>query len=161
MTRKAHLGAALFATLVVTLAAAAGRAANVDAVDLTSKFQAAGLKVADLRAVEVGGVVVLRGKADDAASAAAAGTLAQSLGYPRVANLIQVVEPPDDQAIERFAERELGRHRSLDGCQFRIESDRGVVHLAGKVQYELQKDLAIKVVRQIDGVREVRADLQR
>ena len=161
MTRKAHSGAALFAALVVSLTAVAGRAANVDTVDLTSKFQAAGLKVAGLRAIEVGGVVVLRGKAEDAASAAAAGTLARSLGYTRVANLIQVIEPPDDQAIERLAERELGLHRSLDGCQFRIDSDHGVVHLAGKVQYELQKDLAINVVRQVDGVREVRADLQR
>ncbi len=160
MARKAHFGAALFATLVVTLAPAAVRAANVDAVDLTSKFQAAGLKI-DGRAIEVGGVVVLRGKADDVASAAAAGTLAQSLGFPRVANLIQVVEPPDDQAIERFVERELGLRRALDGCQFRIDSNHGVVHLAGKVQYELQKDVAINVVRQIDGVREVRADLQR
>jgi osmotically-inducible protein OsmY len=161
MARNAHFGAALFATLVVILAPAAGRAANVDTVDLTSKFQAAGLRVAGLQAVEVGGVVVLRGKADDVASAAAAGTLAQSLGYPRVANLIQLVEPPDDQAIERFAERELGLRRALDGCQFRIDSNHGVVHLAGKVQYELQKDVAINVVRQIDGVREVRADLQR
>jgi osmotically-inducible protein OsmY len=162
MNPKAHFGAALVATLVlVTLAPAAARAANVETVDLTPKFQAAGLKVDGLRAVEVGGIVVLRGRTDSAESAAEAGTLAQSLGYRRVANLIQVVEPPDDQAIERLVERQLALHRSLDGCQFRIDSDRGVVHLAGKVQYELQKDVAIEVARQVDGVRGVKADLQR
>jgi osmotically-inducible protein OsmY len=161
MTSKTHFGATLITTLVLTLTPAASRAANVDAVDLTPKFRSAGLKVDGLRAVEVGGIVVLRGKADSAASAAEAGTVAQSLGYQRVANLIQVVEPPDDAAIERRVERQLGLSRALDGCQFRADSDHGVVRLTGKVQYELQKDVAVDVVRQIDGVREVVADLKR
>jgi len=161
MTSKTHLGAALIATLVLTLTAAASRAANVETVDLTPKFQSASLKVDGLRAVEVGGIVILRGRADSAASAAEAGTLAQSLGYPRVANLIQVIGPPDDAAIERLVERQLGLRRALDGCQFRVDSERGVVHLAGKVQYELQKDVAVDVVRQIAGVRAVVADLKR
>jgi len=160
MNSRTHFAATLIATLVLTLIPAASRAADVETIDLTPKFQSAGLKVDGLRAVEVGGIVVLRGRAESAATAAEAGALAQSLGYQRVANLIQVVEPPDDAAIARLAERHLGLLRELDGCQFRIDSDHGVVHLAGKVQYELQKDVAIDVVRQIDGVREVVADLK-
>jgi|SRR5438105_1440399 len=163
MTTKTPLGVALVAALVLILplTPAAGRAANVEAVDLTPQFQSAGLKVDGLRAVEVGGIVVLRGRADTAARAADAGTFAQSLGYQRVANLIQVIEPPDDAAIERVAERQLAIRRSLDGCQFRIDSQHGVVRLAGKVQYELQRDVAVGVVRQIDGVRAVVDDLKR
>jgi osmotically-inducible protein OsmY len=160
MTSRTPIGATLIATLALTLTSAASRAANVETVDLTPKFQSAGLKVDGLRAVEVGGIVVLRGRAESAATAAEAGALAQSLGYQRVANLIQVVEPPNDAAIERLAERHLGLLRALDGCQFRVDSEHGVVHLAGKVQYELQKDLAVEVVRQIEGVREVVAELK-
>src|SRR4029077_1139607 len=140
MNSRTHFAATLIATLVLTLIPAASRAADVETIDLTPKFQSAGLKVGGLRAVEVGGIVVLRGRVESAATAAEAGALAQSLGYQRVANLIQVVEPPDDTAIARLAERHLGLLRELDGCQFRVDSDHGVVHLAGKVQYELQKD---------------------
>src|SRR5438445_11689508 len=160
MTSKTQFGARLIATLVLILTPAASRAAHVETVDLTQKFQSAGLKVDGLRAVEVGGIVVLRGRAESATTAAEAGALAQALGYQRVANLIQVVEPPDDTAIERLAERHLGLLRALDGCQFRVDSQHGVVHLGGKVQYELQKDVAVGVVRQIDGVRGVVADLK-
>jgi osmotically-inducible protein OsmY len=161
MISKTQFSAALIVTLVLTLTPAASRAANIETVDLTPKFQSAGLKVDGLLAVEVGGVVILRGRADSAANAAEAGTLAQSLGYQRVANLIEVVEPPDDAAIARLAERQLGLRRALDGCQFRVDSEHGVVHLSGKVQYELQKDVAVDVVRQVDGVRAVVADLKR
>ena len=161
MTSKAHFGVAIMATLVLTLTPAALCAAKVETVDLTPQFQSAGLKVDGLRVVEVGGIVVLRGRTDSSATAAAAGTLVQSAGYQRIANLIEVVAPPDDLAIERLAERHLGQSRALDGCQFRVDSAHGVVHLAGTVQYELQKDLAVDVVRQIDGVRGVVADLKR
>jgi osmotically-inducible protein OsmY len=160
MTRNACFGAALVAALAVTLVPAA-RAATVDTLDLTPQFRAAGLNVDALRAVEVGGIVVLRGRTEDRAVAEKAGTLARSLGYQRVANLIQVIEPPDDEAIRRMAERQLGLRRSLDGCKFLVASNGGVVHLSGQVQYELQKDVAISVVRQIDGVREVKSDFQR
>lgn len=74
---------------------------------------------------------------------------------------MRVVPPPDDTAIERLAERELTRHRSLDGCSFRIDSDRGVVRVAGTVRNDQQKDYAIELLRGINGVREVHSDLQR
>jgi osmotically-inducible protein OsmY len=107
--------------------------------------------------MEVGGIVVLRGRAVDPAAALQAATLTQGLGYTRVANLIVVVQPIDDVAIERFAERKLGMSRGLEGCNFQIDSDNGVVKLNGTVQSELQKDMAVQLVRTIDGVKSVQA----
>src|SRR5206468_8973808 len=101
MTRNAWFGAALVAALAVTLAPGS-RAATVDSVDLTPRFRAAGLNIDGLRAIEVGGIVVLRGRTGDRAVAEQAGTLAHSFGYQRVANLIQIIVPPDAQAIQRI-----------------------------------------------------------
>lgn len=143
--------------LFTNSAVAATPAAN----DITAQFITAGVNVDALRAVEVGGIVVLRGRVADPADGQRAAAVALSLGYKRVANLIQVVEPADDVTIERIAERRLGIQRSLDGCQFHIDSDNGVLHLSGKVQYELQKDMAMQIVRNIDGVRSVRNELQK
>jgi osmotically-inducible protein OsmY len=149
------LGAATFAALLLVAIPAGADSAST--VDLTSQFQGSGLDVDGLRAVEVGGIVVLRGRTTDAAVAQRAGVLAQSLGYARVANLIQVVPPPDDAAIERVAERQLAMRRSLDGCSFHLDSHGGVLTVAGKVTHELQKDIAVNVLRNIDGVRSVKA----
>ncbi len=129
-------------------------------VDLTPQLQAAGLDIDNLRAVEVGGIVILRGRAVDAAAAQCAGTIAEQLGYSRIANLIQVAEVPDDARIERVAERKLGLQRSLDGCDIHVASARGVATIVGKVHSELQKDVALDIVRNIDGVRAVRTDFR-
>jgi osmotically-inducible protein OsmY len=129
-------------------------------VDLTPQLQNAGLNVDDLQAIDVGGIVVLRGRTTDAANAAHAGLFVQNLGYARVANLIRVIEPPDDAAIQRAAERRLAMHRALDDCQLRVDSNHGVVTVAGKVNSELQKDLALDVVRGINGVRAVKSEFQ-
>lgn len=149
---------ALASFLTVTMPVSA---AVPQETDLTSQFASAKLGVTDLRAFEIGGIVVLRGSAETKAAAEAAGVYAQSLGYTRVANLVRVVEAPDDAAIERRAERELTIHRALDGCQFRVDSESGVVRIAGRVQHELQKDVAIQLLRGIDGVKEVRSNLNR
>lgn len=149
--------AAVAAALLLT--AVPSRAESV-VTDLTPKMEQAGVNVEGLRAVEVGGIVVLRGKAADRASAERAGLIAQNLGYARVANLIQVIEPPDDAAIQRTAERKLAQHRSLDGCKFHVESQGGVLRVAGRVQHELQKDVAMRALRNIEGVRTLEADLQ-
>jgi osmotically-inducible protein OsmY len=127
-------------------------------VDLTSQLQSA-VNIDGLSAIEVGGIVVLRGRTTDAALAERAGVAAQNLGYGRVANLIRVVAPPDDAAIERTAERQLAMHRSLDGCKFHVGSSAGVVTVGGKVNQQLQKDVAINVLQRIDGVKSVRSDL--
>jgi osmotically-inducible protein OsmY len=154
-TRSAAFMAALF--VFASYAAAVEPAEN----DITSKFVAAGVEVPDLRAVEVGGIVVLRGNAASQVEAERAGQIARDLGYARVANLVRVIEPADDAVIQRLAERELSRHRGLDGSSIRIKSVRGIVNLAGRVSQELQKDMAITLVRNIDGVRGVTSNLQR
>jgi osmotically-inducible protein OsmY len=125
-------------------------------VDITPQMQRSGLAIDNLRGIEVGGIVVLRGRSDDAATAAKAGEYARQLGYARIANLIQVSTPPDDAAIERTAERKLGLQRSLDGCNLTVDSQHGVVTILGKVNNELQKDVAMDIVRNIDGVRSVK-----
>jgi osmotically-inducible protein OsmY len=129
--------------------------------DLTSQFTNAGVVIDGLRAVEVGGIVVLRGRTMDRSSAEQAASIAQTLGYARVANLIQVAEAPDDARIERAAERQLAVHRGLDGTQIAVDSTNGFVRLTGKVYSELQKDMAVSLIRNIDGVRAVHAELQR
>lgn len=129
--------------------------------DLTQQFVSAGVAIEDLRAVEVGGIVVLRGRTTDKGAAEQAASVAQSLGYARVANLIQVAEVPDDARITRVAERELSIHRGLDGTRIAIDTTNGVVRLRGTVSNELQKDMALTLVRNIDGVRAVQIALQR
>lgn len=162
MTRTAPAAAA--AILALTLSALplqAARAAGPQPVDLTPQFRSAGVNVEGLQVFELGGIVVMRGRSADRASAEQAGSIAANLGYARVANLIQVVEAPDDAAIQRIAERELTIHRSLDGCTFKVASNNGVVHVAGRVRYDMQKDVAVELLRNIDGVRSVTASLQR
>jgi osmotically-inducible protein OsmY len=155
-----HFGTAALAALLLT--AVPTFATEPTANDITPALvQAGASQIEGFRAVEIGGIVVLRGRAADQTAASQAATLAQGLGYMRVANLIQIAKPIDDEAIERFAERKLGMTRSLEGCQFQIDSDNGVVKLNGTVQYELQKDVAIELVRGINGVKSVQASLKK
>jgi osmotically-inducible protein OsmY len=147
------------AALVLAIAPAAF-AANPEAVDLTNTFRTAGASIDRLQVYEIGGVVIIRGRANDQVQAQELGRLATSLGYTRVANLVQIAENHDVE-ITRTAERELTVHRSLDGCHFRVSSDKGIVHVAGSVRHELQKDVAVQVLRNIDGVRAVEIELTR
>jgi osmotically-inducible protein OsmY len=147
--------------LLLVLPQAESAALQAPARDLTQQFRAGGVAIADLRVYEVGGIVIIRGRATDKAKAEQAGAFAKASGFSRVANLVQIVEPVNDAVIERTAERELSIHRGLDGCKFRIASRGGVVHLSGQVQGEFQKDMAVQLVRNIDGVREVRSELSR
>jgi osmotically-inducible protein OsmY len=129
--------------------------------DVTAQFVNGGAIVEGFRAIEVGGIVILRGHARDTASAEQAALVAQTLGYNRVANLILVDAVPDDGRIARAAERRLALQRGLDGTQIVVESSNGVVRLSGTVSNELQKDMAVDVVRNIDGVRSVQMALKR
>jgi osmotically-inducible protein OsmY len=151
----------LVALLAFTLPALARENASNGANDVTARFADGGFRIDGLKAIEVGGIVVLRGNTTEPAEAVRVAEYAKTLGYERVANVVGVVDPPDDQAIERRAERALASHRTLDGCTFQIASQNGVVHLAGRVQYELQKDIANDLVRNLDGVRSVSMELQR
>jgi osmotically-inducible protein OsmY len=147
------------AVLVIAILPVA-QAATPQPRDLTPAFREAGLAVDRLQVFELSGVVVIRGRTADRSHAEAIGQYATSLGYTRVANLVQIVEN-DDLQIARAAERELTIHRSLDGCRFRVSADKGVVTVAGTVTHELQKDVAAQVLRAIDGVRRVEMSLEK
>ena len=153
-----QLIAALFAAVLI---APAAWAVQPDTKDVTPLFANSGITVQGLRAIDVGGILVLRGRALDAAQAQAAGAYAKTLGYTRVANLVRVDQAVDDAAIERNIERQLALTRGLDGCKIKINSQDGAVHMTGTVQHELQKDYALEVVRNVDGVKSVQSDLQR
>lgn len=131
-----------------------------DPTDLTPRFRSVAVPISNLQVFELGGIVVIRGRTAHRASAEEAGRIAQALGYTRVANLVQVVEPPDDAAIQREAERQLSQDGSLEGCKLLVGSQGGVLHVKGTVSEEIQKDEVIALMRTIDGVREVRTDLQ-
>lgn len=146
---------------ILSLAAVPVVAAPQQVTDLTSDFRAAGVTVERLQVYEIGGVVVLRGRTYSRASAEKAGRTAVNFGYGRVANLIQILAAPDDASIERRAERELTSHRGLDGCKFSVEATRGVLRVAGIVRHEMQKDMALAVLRTVDGVTEIQSDLKR
>lgn len=135
-------------------------AATPAATDLTPNFLTAGAAIDRLQVSEIAGIVIIRGRTADKARAEEIGRIAQSLGYARVANLIQITEDRDVE-IARRAEVELAVNRSLDGCRFRVTSDEGIVKVAGSVKHELQKDVAMQVLRTIDGVREVQVNLDR
>src|SRR5689334_18945019 len=145
------------AVFAVVLLAPAAWAVQPDTKDVTALFANSGVAVQGLRAVDVGGILVLRGRTADAAQAEAAGVYAKSLGYAHVANLVRV----DQAAIERHIERQLALSRGLDGCNIKVNSQAGAVRISGTVQHELQKDYALELVRNVDGVRSVQSDLQR
>lgn len=160
MRRPAPTLTALCLTILTAAAspAAVRRTSVPQPNDLTPQFVAAGINLDGLQVFEIGGIVLIRGRSFSKADAENAARFAQSLGHKRVANLIQVVEPPDDVAIVRTAERELTIYRPLEGCRFKVDSNLGVVRVAGTVQHDMQKDLALQIVRNIEGVRQVRAE---
>jgi osmotically-inducible protein OsmY len=157
-TRTA-VGAFLIATLFAGVLSASPAQSKV--TDLTPQFKTAGVSIDRLSVYEVGGIVIIRGRTPEKAEAAEAARVATDLGYTRVANLVQIVEPIDDPALQRAAERELTMNRSLDGCSFRIKATEGVVSIAGRVRHELQKDVAVELVKNIDGVKAVQSTLER
>ncbi|HEY6136605.1 MAG TPA: BON domain-containing protein [Thermoanaerobaculia bacterium] len=155
------LSAAIFvALLTLTTLPLMARGNEPPATDITARFADGGFSIDGFRALEVGGIVVLRGKTFDPAEVTRVADYARTLGYQRVANVVSLAEAPDDPAIERRAERALSNRR-LDGCTFRIESQQGVVHVGGHVQFEMQKDVVASLIRGIDGVRDVKVDLER
>ena len=158
MIRTITKAAAIFAILIAITPVAA--AASPEAVDLTNTFRAAGATVDRLQVYEIAGVVLIRGRVADKAQATAVGRIAESLGYTRVANLVQVTENRDVE-ITRRAEIELTVNRSLDGCKFQVTSDQGRVRVAGLVKHELQKDVAAQVLKNVDGIRSIEFALDR
>jgi osmotically-inducible protein OsmY len=151
--------AVAIAALIIALSPVA-TAAVPQSTDLTPQFITAGASLDRLQVYEIAGIVIIRGRAADKMQAEEVGRVAQSLGYARVANLVQIVENRDAE-IARAAEVMLTVHRSLDGCKFRVSSEQGTLRVAGEVKHELQKDVAMQVLRNIDGVRAVEVNLTR
>ncbi|HEX7140602.1 MAG TPA: BON domain-containing protein [Vicinamibacterales bacterium] len=149
------------ATFAAILIAPAAWAAQSDTKDVTALFANSGIAVQGLRAVDVGGILVLRGRAVEPSQAQAIAVYAKTLGYARVANLVRVDAAVDDAALQRSIERQISLARGLDGCNIRVNSQDGAVRMSGTVQHELQKDFALEVVRNVDGVKSVQSDLQR
>jgi len=161
MTKSNRLSAAILAALLSLSIPAVARDTSPPANDITARFADGSFNINGLRAIEVSGIVVLRGRTTDPAEVARVAEYAHNLGYQRVANVVTIAEVPNDDAIERSAERALASHRTLDGCTFHVDSQQGVVHVAGRVQFELQKDIAAGLIRGIDGVRDVKMELRR
>jgi osmotically-inducible protein OsmY len=129
-------------------------------VDITAAFIDHGAVIAQLTAVQFSGIVVLRGKTSDPARSEEAGRIARTLGHGRVANLIVIVDDEVvDAAISADGHRRLELERDLEGCRFRVESKRGVIHLTGRVLRHTQAELAAAIVGKIPGVREVQTTL--
>lgn len=151
--------AVAIAVVLVALSPLA-EAATPQTTDLTNTFRGAGAVVDRLQVYELAGIVIIRGRVADKAEAEVLNQYAQTLGYTRVANLVQIVKH-EDELIARKAERELSVHRALDGCHFRVSSTGGVIKLSGSVAHELQKDVAAQVLRSIDGVQSVEMALDK
>lgn len=159
-TKMRTITKAVAITAILMAAQPAAFAASPESVNLTEQFRNAGTAVDQLQVYEIAGIVILRGRTTSKVHAEDLGRFALSLGYTRVANLIQIAQN-NDERIAREAEVELANHRSLGGCQFNVTSDQGIVRVAGRVTHELQKDVALQLLRQIDGVRSVQVDLKR
>jgi osmotically-inducible protein OsmY len=143
--------------LVLTLQPVA-RAASPEAVDLTERFRGAGVTVDRLTVYELAGIVIILGRTNDKDQAEDASRIAKALGYTRVANLV-TVQTDNDGRIKRAAEVELSGRRALDGCELRVSSTRGVVLIDGRVRNVDQRDVALQLLRRIDGVRSVESNV--
>jgi len=150
----------LLIAMFVAVIVPAALAENPQVTDLTDTFRGANAAVKNLQVYQIAGIVIIRGRTADKTQAEVLNNYAKSLGYERVANLVQNIEN-NDAELTRRAERELSVHRALDGCKFSVRTDQGVVHVNGQVQHELQKDVAMQVVRSIDGVQRVELALQK
>jgi osmotically-inducible protein OsmY len=155
MTRKTISLLAL--VIAIALVVPTAYAVEPETKDLTKLFRDGGVNVDQLQVVAIGGIVVIRGRTDDMERAAEAGRFAQTLGYTRVANLVQLSAQADDALIQRRAERELTIHRGLEGSKLGIASRRGIVSLTGRLS-DVQRDMAVQLIRNIDGVRGVNTD---
>ncbi|MGA7615717.1 MAG: BON domain-containing protein [Thermoanaerobaculia bacterium] len=135
------------------------RAASPTGEIIASGLARAGVAVGQLSVVRMDGVVIVRGRVPDAETLRRADSVLKSLGIRRVANMIRVVPPIDDAALERTVERALYLSRSLAGCQFRVDSRNGWISVTGNVRYDMQREVARNIVRRVDGVRGATFDL--
>jgi len=132
-------------------------APKVSDSEIVAAIQKSDAPVNGLVVRNVDGIVILRGEGD-AAAAERAVTAVRSLGFTRVANLIRPLAF-DDDSLRRDAERQLAQTRSLDGCTLRVSCERGTIHLSGTVQNEFQQDVAKRILKNVNGARDVKVEL--
>jgi osmotically-inducible protein OsmY len=118
-------------------------------------LRSAGLAIEDLSVVAAGEILVLRGKAQDAQTVARAEEVARARGAARVANMIQVKQRRDDDAIRREVERELAANPSLGDCKLAVAVEDGVVRVSGILRSDIQGDVVRTSLRRIDGAQRV------
>lgn len=126
---------------------------------IVKAVQDANVRIDGLTAMNVGGIVVLKGTAD-AASAQQAVAAVRQLGFARVANLIVTRAAMDDEGMRREAERQLASTRALDGCTLRVSCSKGVLRVEGTAYSDLQADVARNVLRRL-GAQEVQVALRK
>jgi osmotically-inducible protein OsmY len=149
-------------TLAAMIAFPLAAFAQTDAIDLTAAFVKSGVVIEHLVAVQISGIVVIRGETSNATRAEEASRIATSLGYFRVANLIVIIDDATaDAAIVTMGQRSLELEPGLEGCRFRVNSSRGVISLTGRVHRDAQSDLAVEILSRIDGVKSIHPDLAR
>jgi len=112
------------------------------------------------------GVVTLSGQASSAAHRALAGDIAENVeGVKGVRNDLEVVTPAsgrktlaekiDDASITAQVKAALLAHRGTHMLTTRVKTDRGVVTIRGEARNSAEKELVLRLVADIRGVRRV------
>jgi osmotically-inducible protein OsmY len=159
---SARLLPATLLSLLVALAVPVAALAQANVIDLTAAFVKNGVVIDELAVFQISDIVLIRGKTSDRTKAEEASRIATTLGYHRVANLIVVRDDATaDAGIMFRGQRLLELEPVLEGCRFRVDSNRGVIRLTGRVQRDAQGDLAISILSRIDGVKAIHPDLAR
>jgi osmotically-inducible protein OsmY len=149
-------------SLVASLLFPFGAFAQTNVIDLTAAFIKNGVVIDELAVSQIKDIVVICGKTSDRTKAEEASRIATTLGYHRVANLIVIVnDATADAAIVYTGQRRLELEPALEGCKFRVDSNRGVVRLTGSVHRDVQSDLAVSILSRIEGVKAIHPELAR
>lgn len=132
------------------------------------------LKGADIDVKAEEGIVTLTGTVDSSEKAMLAAQIADNVdGVERVINKIKVSKALEDVSSDGRSEREKLTDRELQekaqavldtapeltGAEIKAVVFKRVVFLSGRTLTETQKDYAVKIIRRIDRVRDVKDDL--
>jgi osmotically-inducible protein OsmY len=134
-------------------------APQINDAQIADALHRANVPTGALTVHNVDGIVLVQGTADETTTRNAIAVI-NGLGFTRVANLVHV-QSFDDENIRRAAERQLAQTRSLDGCMLKVSCSRGVIHVSGTIQNELQQDIARNVLRGVEGAHAVQVELKR
>lgn len=147
---------------MILVAASVAVAATNPSEPIHSALLRSGADVRHVTVIQVEDIFIVRGTVPTRADLDGVRAAVDSCKGCRIANLVGITARPDDAAIERQVERALALAPSLEGCRFElVESQSGTVRIEGTVRREIQKDAARSIVREVEGVREVVAALNR